>query len=139
MPVTVPVEEPTVAMEVLPLVHTPEGVASLSVVLVPRHTPRLPVIPETPGEELTVILVEVEQPVPVAVKVIAATPAATPVTTPEASTVAMPVAPLDHVPGPPLANKLVVLPTHTAGPPEIGPGGAFTVAVAVVIQPAADV
>ena len=61
-PVTVPVAEPTVALEVLLLLHVPLPVASVNVVVSPIHTAPVPVIPE--GTELTVIVVAAVQPAP---------------------------------------------------------------------------
>lgn len=52
-PVTIPVE-PTVATDVLPLLHVPPLVASLRVVTSPAQTTIVPVIDE--GAGLTVIL-----------------------------------------------------------------------------------
>ena len=43
-PPTTPVAAPTVAMPVLPLLHTPPPVASLSVVVCPTHTFIVPVM-----------------------------------------------------------------------------------------------
>lgn len=44
MPDTTPVLAPTVAIDVLPLVHVPPVVALLSVVFVPSHISNVPVI-----------------------------------------------------------------------------------------------
>ena len=52
-PLTMPVE-PTVATNVLPLLHTPPLVASLNVVVEPAHTLMVPVIADTVGNGLTV-------------------------------------------------------------------------------------
>ena len=53
-PVTTPVEEPTVATEVLPLLHTPPGVASVKVAVNPGHSLAVPPIAATTGSGLTV-------------------------------------------------------------------------------------
>ena len=59
-PVTIPVEEPIVAMVVLVLVHVPPP-PSLSVIVAEIQTPVGPVI--GPGKGLTVIVLVIEQPV----------------------------------------------------------------------------
>ena len=51
-PVTMPVEEPTVATELLELDHVAPTVASLNVVLLPKHATLLPVM--APGTGLMV-------------------------------------------------------------------------------------
>jgi hypothetical protein len=43
-PVIIPLDEPIVATDILPLLHVPPGVASASDVVDPTHTPRAPVI-----------------------------------------------------------------------------------------------
>ena len=60
-PVTKPVEEPTVAFAVLPLVHVPPLVASLMLVVKPAHTVAVPVMDE--GSGLTVTTTVEIQPV----------------------------------------------------------------------------
>lgn len=62
MPFTIPVAEPTVAIEVLPLVHVPPLVVLLSVAVWPTHKPMLPVMPA--GAGFTVIGFVTVQPVP---------------------------------------------------------------------------
>jgi hypothetical protein len=59
-PVTTPVAASIVALALL-LLHVPPAGNELSEVVRPAQTPVLPVIP--PGRELTVTIVEVEQPV----------------------------------------------------------------------------
>jgi hypothetical protein len=59
-PPIIPDDDPIVATEVLPLVHKPPPTASLSVLLLPLHTSRLPRI--GPGSGLTVMVVETAQP-----------------------------------------------------------------------------
>ena len=61
IPDTMPVE-PTVAMSVAPLVHTPPVVVQLSAVVCPAHKPIVPVIGA--GLALTVIIFVVVHPVP---------------------------------------------------------------------------
>lgn len=55
-PVTVPVEEPTVATAGVPLDHVPDGVPSASVVDKPTHATAVPVI--AAGSGLTVTITE---------------------------------------------------------------------------------
>ena len=52
-PVTIPVEEPIVAMPVLPLVQVPLAVASLKVVVNPAQTTAVPVIDDGNGFTVT--------------------------------------------------------------------------------------
>lgn len=61
-PVTTPVEEPTVATPVLPLLHVPNNVASSSVVVELTHTVIVPVM--AAGSGLTDTTTERAQPVP---------------------------------------------------------------------------
>ena len=60
-PVIIPVEEPAVAIPVLPLVHVPPLVASLKVVVKPAQTAAVPVIDD--GNGLTVTTTVAIQPV----------------------------------------------------------------------------
>ena len=76
-PVTTPVEEPTVATEVLVLNHVPPGTISLRVIVLPVATAELPVI----GATGSTVKVTVAMAVPT-IYVIVAVPADTPVTTP---------------------------------------------------------
>ena len=64
-PLTIPVE-PTVATDVVPLVQVPPVVVLLSVVVEPAHTLIVPVIADTVGNGLTVIvaITDVTQPKP---------------------------------------------------------------------------
>ena len=59
-PVTIPLEEPTVAIPVLPLLHVPPVVASLNVVVAPVQADAAPVMDE--GNALTDTSVVVLQP-----------------------------------------------------------------------------
>lgn len=63
-PVTTPVDEPIVAIVVLPLVHTPPGTALLNVVTAPTHTLEVPVMGV--GNGFTVITFVAMQPAPMA-------------------------------------------------------------------------
>ena len=63
MPVTIPVEEATIATLVLPLLHTPPPTELLNVVVLPAHTVVVPVIAD--GTELTVSATVLRHPPPV--------------------------------------------------------------------------
>ncbi len=52
-PVTTPVPEPTVAIDVLPLLHVPPPVASERVVVLPTQTVGVPVIADGNAETVT--------------------------------------------------------------------------------------
>ena len=114
-PVTMPVL-PTIVAPVAPALHTPPETASVSVILLPTHTADGPLTAPTVAGGLTVTIVVTV--LPETVYEIVAVPDATPVTTPvEGPTVAMPVAPLFHVPPVLASERVVVAPTHTeAGP-----------------------
>ena len=60
-PETIPVPDPTVAIEILLLLHVPPEVTSLNIVVKPVQTFVTPVIAD--GDELTVIIEIVRQPV----------------------------------------------------------------------------
>ena len=123
-PVTTPVAEPTIALDVLLLTHVPPDSAFVSVAEAPMHTVDGPEI--VPGEVDTVTTVAVEQ--PVSVYVIPAVPAATVVSTPEAEpTEATDIFPLDHVPPEGMPESAEVPPAHTVPAPLIAVGEAFTV------------
>lgn len=131
-PVTIPVDEPTVAIAVLLLAHVPPP-ASLRVVVLPAHTVATPVI--APGSGLTVTVVIRMQPVG-NVYVIGALPADIPVTILLTDPiVAIPVAPLLHVPPRVALLSVVVLPSHTDVVPDIVDGKEFTVSDPVLWQP----
>ena len=78
MPYTNPVVTSIVATPVLLLVHVPDGVASLSIVVLPAHTVAVPVIAATGFTETDVVT---KQP-PAMVYVIVAIPVPVPVITP---------------------------------------------------------
>jgi hypothetical protein len=61
-PVTTP-PVPMLATDVLLLLHTPDGVGSVRVVVPPTHTLDAPLIPATTGSAFTVTVVVVVQPV----------------------------------------------------------------------------
>src|ERR1043165_6087396 len=102
IPTVTPVTTPVPATETSPAnaVHVPPAGVPVSVVVVPTHTTDEPVILGEPGNGLTVItrvVVELPQEL-VVVYVIIAVPPEIPVTLPIQSTMAMPVAPDNHVP-----------------------------------------
>ena len=126
--------DPTVAIDVEVLLHEPPGVTSLNVIDDPMQTFDGPVIAE--GNELTVTLAAIEQPVVVKVYDMGALPNATPVTTPEPeTTVAIPVLPLLQVPPPEGSFNVVVAPIQVASVPPIAAGKAFIVTVVPRTQP----
>lgn len=123
-PVTTPVPELIVALEVNMLDHTPlPGVAPKAVVL-PTHTDAVPVI--APGANDTVTTLVVKQPV-ANWYVIVLVPASTPVTTPAILTVATAGVLLLQTPPPVELEKVVVEPTQTVGVPEMLLGNGLTV------------
>src|ERR1019366_10669661 len=80
IPVTTPVNEPTVAMAVVLLLHTPLPVSDNAVVW-PTHTTGVPIM--AIGAVFTVIVLLTEQSVVALVYVIVAVPEARPVTSPD--------------------------------------------------------
>jgi hypothetical protein len=62
-PVTTPLDEPTVAMLTLPLLHVPPPIESLNVVELPAHSVRMPAIGGIGGIEVTTTVAEPAQPV----------------------------------------------------------------------------
>jgi len=137
IPLTRPVFEPTVASNVLLLVHVPPPELFVSVVVAPTHTVLAP--PIVAGEVFTVTLVTAKQPEGT-VYVMSGVPAETPLTAPlPAPTVASPVFELLHTPPPvPLAN-IVVRPVQTTGVPVLAAGVVFTVIGNITKQPAGNV
>jgi hypothetical protein len=115
--------------------HVPPAILLLNVVFAPTHATALPVI--APGNGLTVIVCETEQPV-VKVYDIVSTPSATPVTIPvEEPTVAIDKLLLDQAPKAVASVKLVVVLTQ-ALLPDIGAGIGRTLTDAVTKQPVAE-
>ena len=120
-----------VAINVLPLLHTPLPAPLPNAVFAPTQTLLVPVI--VVGAVFTVIAFVAAQPL-VGVNVIVATPGFTPVTAPMLLTVAVVILLLLHVPL--LAGVIVsvVEPlTHTP-PAPLMVGAAFTVIVLVTLQ-----
>jgi hypothetical protein len=141
MPVTIPVELPTVATVISLLLHVPPVVLSANAVTEPTQPAVGPVIAATVGGALavSVLVTLLVQPGPlVAEYVITEVPAATEVTTPvTGSIVITDVLPDAHVPPATLFANVTVPGTHTPVGPVIAPnaGAALTVLV-VVAKPA---
>jgi hypothetical protein len=134
MPVTTPLPEPTVAIEVLLLLHMPPGSVLDSVIVLPWQPVDGPSI--FAGALFTLTTVVVVQLVTAAVKVIAAVPLLTPVTIPVAAPiVATAVLLLAHDNVEELFVSAAVVPTHTVVLPDIAAGGGLTVTIAVFMQP----
>lgn len=134
MPVTTPVEDPTVAIAVFALVHVPPATGSLNVVVLPIHVLFTPVMPG--GGGTTVTIPAMVHPVPANLNVIVAVPPAIPVTMPEVGlTVATSVLPLAHVPEPDELLKVVVPPIQTVMIPEMAAGAGLMVTVVTTLQP----
>ena len=130
--VTTPVPEPTVATDVLLLLHAPPDVASLNVVVEPVQTVVVPAIKE--GKALTVATFVALQPVAREYDIVDV-PDDTPVTMPVVPIVAIVVVLLAHVPLPVASLKVVVEPAHTLAVPAIADGTGLTVTILVALQP----
>jgi hypothetical protein len=127
-PVTMPVEDPTVATDVALLLHVPPNVASVKVVVALVQTVDAP--PIVAGRAFTVTVLIAMQPAEV-VYVIIGLPAVTPVTTPfDEPTVANDVLPLLHAPPDVPSVSVVVELAQTVAVPPIAAGFALTVTVA---------
>jgi hypothetical protein len=138
IPVTTPVEELTVPIAAIVLLHTPPAVPlAVNVVVAPAQTVAVPLMVPGVANGFTVaILVAVTAPQPfVTVYDIVVVPAVMPLTTPVAEpTVPIAAFVLLHTPPlVPLVVNVVVAPTHTVAVPLIMPGVAsgFTVAILV--------
>jgi hypothetical protein len=132
----------TVAIVVFELLHVPDGIASLSMVVKPEHIEVIPVI--AGGRGLTVTIVEAAQPVPMSVYVIVVMPpglvGVPPVTTPEKGvTVATILVLLLHVPLGVPSLSVVVWPAQMVVLPDITVGNAFTVMVSTLAQPVGSI
>jgi hypothetical protein len=135
MPVTLPVLS-TVAIAVLLLAHTPDGVVLDKVVAAPTQIEFAPVMTSTTGTAFTVIVVACEavQPSPfVTVYVIVTVPADMPVTLPVLSIVAIAVLLLAHTPDGVVLDKVVAAPTQIEFAPVMASttGSGLTVTVVV--------
>ena len=132
-PLTTPVPVTTEATEALLLLHVPPALASVSVTDEPVQMPLTPLMAD--GRSLTVTMVVVMQPVG-KVYVMIVVPNATPVTTPEpATTVAIVVLSLAHVPPVEASVSDVVAPMQTLAVPVMVAGNGFTVITADVEHP----
>jgi hypothetical protein len=136
MPVTIPVEDPMVAINVLPLAQVPPPGLPLSVVVEPTQTLALG-LAIIVGNGFTVTTAVMRQPVG-AVYVTKHVGAPIPVTIPvDAPIFNIAGQALLHVPPAVAFVRLVVEPTQTDSVPPIAGGFGLTVAMAVVTQPAA--
>jgi hypothetical protein len=119
------------------LVHVPPVVVHESKVEAPTQIPSgVPVI--AAGPALTVIVFVTKHPLGLAY-VISVVPADTPYTSPVPDTVPTAGVELLHAPPAVVLLSVMVSPAHTADGPVIADGNPFTVATAVVIQPAPEV
>jgi hypothetical protein len=134
-PVTMPVDEPAVAMPASLLLHVPPPGAASSSVADPAHTADAPSI--APGCAFTVTTsVAAHTPGP---KLIVEVPGLRPVTTPDGSIVATAVLLLLHVPSVLVSVNVMLLPWQIIPEPVIVSPEGFTRTVAVTLQPAAVV
>ena len=124
MPVTKAVVGTIVATDGKLLDHVPPGLASVKETVPPKHTEDGPVI--MTGNGLTVIVLEVEQPVAIAY-VMTAVPGVIPVTSPAELTGATAGLLVDHMPPPVASLKVITSPTQTVDGPVIGAGNALIV------------
>lgn len=130
IPFTNPVADPTVATDVLPLIHVPPGVVDVSVVVRATHRPRLPVM--LAGVALTVIDLVTAQPAP-REYVIVTVPEITPLTIPDREpAVAIDVLLLVQRPPGTALVSVTVAPAQTVAGPVMADGLALTVIVLVV-------
>lgn len=132
-PVTIPDADPTVATDVLPLVHVPPLTELESVVLRPAHTMGMPAIVAGPGTTVTTVVAA--HPVP-SEYVISVVPADMPSTAPLVEPmVATDVFPLVQVPPEMELVRVIAEPEHTLPGPPMLPGALVTVTTAVATQP----
>jgi hypothetical protein len=132
IPVTVPLTEPTVAIPVLELLHTPPVVALVSVVVAPAHTVLDPAIADA-LPTLTLLKDKLKPQVLLTPYIMAATPLEIPVTRPTELTVATEGLLENHIP-PGVAQDIeAVAPVHNADAPVTGAttGTSLTTTVAV--------
>jgi hypothetical protein len=112
-PDTTPVDETEAIPEAL-LAHTPPGVASVSVIVVPVQIVEEPEMAATTGTALTVTKTDFAEPIDAIV-----------------------VGEQLHTPPPVASLKVVVLPAQTLATPVIAAGNGFTVTTVVLVQPTA--
>jgi hypothetical protein len=141
VPVANPVTTPNgsiVAAAVVPLVHVPPGVASLSDDVVPAHNPALPVM-ATGGGVMVTVAMEV-QPPSESRYVMFEVPAITPVTMPvNPPTVAILVFPLVQPPPGVGLLSVVVESTQIVLIPVIGAGALDADIAVVIMQPVGSI
>ena len=133
MPLLMPVSTPVV--EIVPtapltLLHVPPVLASVSAVVSPLHTARVPVI--IAGCRSTVTMVVAAQS-PMAYE-ITEVPTVPPVTTPAVEIAATPPLTLLHTPPLVASDKVMEKVWHTGVLPVIGVGCVFTVTVCVTLH-----
>ena len=135
-PVTMPVEEPTIATAVLLLTHVPPEETSDKGIVVPEQTTFGPVIAD--GSGFTVMTAVAMQPVDrVYVDIhVLGIPTMPPVAIPEDEPIVA-IAVLLLLQAPPVGASLNVIvdPEHTLFGPKIFPGNGLTVIVVVAIHP----
>ena len=132
-PVTTPVDPTTAATNGALLLHVPDGVASVKVVVKPAHTTSIPLI--EPGNGFTVTTTAVKQPVGNLYVMIAVPEVPVPVTNPLVKpTPAVPDALLLQVPNGVASLNWVVSPEQTLSVPVIAAGNGLTVTTAVITQ-----
>jgi hypothetical protein len=132
IPVTIPVEEPTLTVpEPAVALHEPPVVTSASVVFNPSHTVAVPVIAD--GSGVTVTTTVVRHPVGKVYVMVTGPEVVPPVTIPdEVPTVAIERLPLLQIPPAVALLSVVVSPGHTVRVPVIAAGSGFTVTVVTV-------
>lgn len=134
IPVTTPVLLSIVATEILLLLHTPPGVASVSVVVEPAQRDSVPDIPATGLMTVIMVVATAVPQLPVTVYETVTEPAATPVIMP-AVTVATDVLLLLHAPPVIASVRVIVEPILTDEGPDKTPadGVLLTVITLVVV------
>jgi hypothetical protein len=131
-PVTIPVNDPIVATDVVLLAHVPPIEASVSVIVAPTHTAPGPLIGT--GSGLTVTITVLTQPV-LSVYVTGAVPVDIPNTIPDVEPIEAAPLPVLHIPPPVASLNATNEPAHTIGVPDMAAGNEFTVTAVVVLQP----
>jgi hypothetical protein len=133
IPVTIPLDEPIVAIPPSLELHEPPLAGSVKAVADPTQTTGVPLI--APGRALTVTIAVLLHVVG-SIYVMMDVPARPPVTTPVVpSIVATSVLPLVHVPPDDVLESVVVLPLHASVVPVIEAGVGLTVNTIVLTQP----
>jgi len=128
IPVTIPVEDPTLAIPVALLLHTPPEEASLNVVVEPKHRDSVPVIEAGTGYTVTIIDCGLH-PSGSEYEIIVV-PAVRPFTSPvDEPTVATAVLVLLQEPPPTASVNEVVNPLQTCAVPVMTAGAGFAVIV----------